>query len=156
MYDRTRLDLLRKHVLTRHLTTAALTSQSRSRKRPDSNPVFTRNRQRDTAARCWSCTVSPVHLRLDSFKMTKWPRLARGQPAVPQFRRQLNLGGAPRNPNRGFRKGPTMEKLSLTALARHHLETARQESSGRSAHTVYGGHEHILRQTVMAFTAGRR
>ena len=49
-----------------------------------------------------------------------------------------------------------MEKLSLTALARHHLETARQESSGRSAHTVYGGHEHILRQTVMAFTAGRR
>jgi quercetin dioxygenase-like cupin family protein len=49
-----------------------------------------------------------------------------------------------------------MQKLSLTALAREHLETARRESSGRSAHTVYGGHEHVLRQTIMAFTAGHR
>jgi quercetin dioxygenase-like cupin family protein len=49
---------------------------------------------------------------------------------------------------------PTMEKISLTALARQHLETARAASSGRSAHTVYGGHEHSLRQTLMAMTAG--
>ena len=48
-----------------------------------------------------------------------------------------------------------MEKFSLTALARQHLETARQKSSGRSAHTVYGGHEHALRQTVIALTAGQ-
>jgi quercetin dioxygenase-like cupin family protein len=27
-------------------------------------------------------------------------------------------------------------------------------SSGRSAHTVYGGHEHILRQTLIALRAG--
>ena len=47
-----------------------------------------------------------------------------------------------------------MEKISLTALARHHLETARAASSGRSAHTIYGGHEHNLRQTLMAMTAG--
>ena len=47
-----------------------------------------------------------------------------------------------------------MEKISLTALARKHLETARASSSGRSAHTVYGGHEHSLRQTLMAMTAG--
>ena len=47
-----------------------------------------------------------------------------------------------------------MEKISLTALARHHLETARAASSGRSAHTIYGGHEHNLRQTQMAMTAG--
>ncbi len=47
-----------------------------------------------------------------------------------------------------------MEKISLTALAREHLETARAASSGRSAHTVYGGHEHSLRQTLMAMTAG--
>jgi hypothetical protein len=33
-----------------------------------------------------------------------------------------------------------MEQFSLTALARQHLETARQKSSGRSAHTIYGGH----------------
>ena len=47
-----------------------------------------------------------------------------------------------------------MEKISLTALAREHLETARAATSGRSAHTVYGGHEHSLRQTLMALTAG--
>lgn len=47
-----------------------------------------------------------------------------------------------------------MEKISLTALARQHLESARAASSGRSAHTVYGGHGHSLRQTLMAMTAG--
>lgn len=47
-----------------------------------------------------------------------------------------------------------MEKKSLTALVRNHLETARQASSGRSSATVYGGHEHILRQTVIALAAG--
>ena len=41
-----------------------------------------------------------------------------------------------------------MNKVSLTALAREHLGTARTTSSGRSAHTVYGGHEHSLRQTL--------
>jgi quercetin dioxygenase-like cupin family protein len=49
-----------------------------------------------------------------------------------------------------------MEKSSLTALARQHLITAREASSGRSAHTVYGGHEHTLRQTLIALVAGRR
>src|SRR5215218_4029116 len=43
-----------------------------------------------------------------------------------------------------------MEKISLTALARNQLEVARAASSGRSAQTVYGGHEHALRQTLMA------
>ena len=47
-----------------------------------------------------------------------------------------------------------MQKTSLTALARHHLETAAAASSGRSAHTVYGGHERPLRQTLIALTAG--
>lgn len=50
----------------------------------------------------------------------------------------------------------TMEKISLTALAREHLETARAATSGRSAHTVYGGHEHSLRQTLMALKAGSK
>ena len=45
-------------------------------------------------------------------------------------------------------------KTSLTALARQQLELARQASSGRSAHTVFGGHEHVLRQTVIALAAG--
>ena len=47
------------------------------------------------------------------------------------------------------------EKSSLTALARHQLELARQSPSGRSAHTVFGGHEHVLRQTVVALAAGQ-
>ena len=47
-----------------------------------------------------------------------------------------------------------MNKVSLTALAREQLEVARGISSGRSAHTVYGGHEHSLRQTLIALTAG--
>ena len=47
-----------------------------------------------------------------------------------------------------------MEKISLTALARQQLDAARRASSGRSAHTVFGGHEHTLRQTLIALTAG--
>jgi len=48
-----------------------------------------------------------------------------------------------------------MEKSSLTALAREQMKLARRASSGRSADTVYGGHEHILRQTMIALVAGR-
>ncbi|MGV0793079.1 cupin domain-containing protein [Mycolicibacterium sp. XJ1819] len=47
-----------------------------------------------------------------------------------------------------------MEKISLKAVAREHLEKARAAKSGRSAETVYGGHEHSLRQTLLALTAG--
>jgi quercetin dioxygenase-like cupin family protein len=48
-----------------------------------------------------------------------------------------------------------MEKFSLTALARQQLELAQRVPSGRSASTVYGGHEHTLRQTVIALDAGQ-
>ncbi|MFH8454047.1 cupin domain-containing protein [Streptomyces fungicidicus] len=47
-----------------------------------------------------------------------------------------------------------MQKLSVDALAREHLERAAATSNGRSATTVYGGHEHTLRQTLLALTAG--
>lgn len=47
-----------------------------------------------------------------------------------------------------------MRKFSLDALAREHLKTAGTASTGRSATTVYGGHEHALRQTMLALTAG--
>jgi quercetin dioxygenase-like cupin family protein len=47
-----------------------------------------------------------------------------------------------------------MEKLSLTAMVRQQLGLAENASSGRSAHTVYGGHEHVLRQTLIAMTRG--
>ena len=49
-----------------------------------------------------------------------------------------------------------MQKESLTASMRHHLEHARGAPSGRSAHTLYGGHEHTLRQTLIALRAGSR
>ena len=49
-----------------------------------------------------------------------------------------------------------MNKLSLTAVAREQLAGAQRASSGRSAHTVYGGHEHVLRQTVIALVAGQK
>ena len=48
-----------------------------------------------------------------------------------------------------------MENVSLTALARGQLETARGTSSGRASTTVYGGHEHVLRQTVIALIGGQ-
>jgi quercetin dioxygenase-like cupin family protein len=47
-----------------------------------------------------------------------------------------------------------MRKLSLDALAREHLARAREASAGRSAETVFGGHERTLRQTLVALTAG--
>ncbi len=48
-----------------------------------------------------------------------------------------------------------MQKVSLIALARHELDQARTASSGRSAKTVFGGHEHQLRQTLIALRAGQ-
>lgn len=47
-----------------------------------------------------------------------------------------------------------MQKLSLTALARVQLEQAHATGSGRSAKTVWGGHERVMRQTIIALTAG--
>jgi len=47
-------------------------------------------------------------------------------------------------------------KLSLEAVAREQLKVASAASSGRSAETVYGGHQRVLRQTLMALTAGTR
>ena len=47
-----------------------------------------------------------------------------------------------------------MQKISIDALARQQLEAAIGSPNGRAADTVYGGHEKILRQTVMAMTAG--
>jgi len=51
-------------------------------------------------------------------------------------------------------KSRVVQKVSLTALARHQLEIARGSSSGRSGHTVFGGHEHTMRQTMIALRAG--
>lgn len=47
-----------------------------------------------------------------------------------------------------------MQKLSLEALARELLERAAGASGGRTAETVVGGHEKVLRQVVMAMVEG--
>ena len=48
-----------------------------------------------------------------------------------------------------------MQKLSLEALAREQLEAARRAGAGRAADTVFGGHEHVMRQTLIALLRGR-
>ena len=47
-----------------------------------------------------------------------------------------------------------MNKLSLDAIAREQIERAKDASSGRSSSTVFGGHEQVLRQTVVALREG--
>jgi len=47
-----------------------------------------------------------------------------------------------------------MDPTSLAETARIHIERARARTHGRSAHTVHGGHDHVLRQTVIALRAG--
>lgn len=48
-----------------------------------------------------------------------------------------------------------MESISLTGLASEKLAEARRAPSGRSAHTIHGGHALELRQTVVALVAGQ-
>jgi quercetin dioxygenase-like cupin family protein len=46
------------------------------------------------------------------------------------------------------------QKTSLEALAREQLELAARAAGGRAAHTVYGGHEKVLRETLIAMISG--
>ena len=48
-----------------------------------------------------------------------------------------------------------MQKISIEALARQQLKAATNSTSGRAADTVFGGHEKIMRQTVIALLDGR-
>lgn len=48
-----------------------------------------------------------------------------------------------------------MDNTSLTALARELAAQAQTASSGRAAKTVYGGHGHLLRHTMIALASGR-
>lgn len=48
-----------------------------------------------------------------------------------------------------------MDTFSLTDLAQEHLRLAHEAPAGRSARTVHGGHEHSLRQTLIALIAGQ-
>lgn len=46
-----------------------------------------------------------------------------------------------------------METQSFRTLVDELLAKARETSAGRAAHTVHGGREHALRQTVIALAA---
>src|SRR6516162_10010686 len=46
-----------------------------------------------------------------------------------------------------------MQKMSLDAVAREQLELAKSNAAARSSCTVFGGHEHAMRQTVVALAA---
>ena len=52
------------------------------------------------------------------------------------------------------RETARMEKFSLDSIVREQAKRAAAAPAGRSAETVYGGHEHALRQTVLAMMAG--
>lgn len=49
-----------------------------------------------------------------------------------------------------------MVKISIETLAREQLEAAIQAPGGRAAHTVFGGHEKTLRQTIVGLRQGIR
>jgi quercetin dioxygenase-like cupin family protein len=49
-----------------------------------------------------------------------------------------------------------MRAQSLTDLADEHLAAAHTTASGRSARTIVGGHDRVLRQTLIALAAGHR
>ena len=76
-----------------------------------------------------------------------WPAQASRGPGTGSGRRTLGI--APRGEYR-----VAMQKISIDALARQQVAAALAAGSGRAADTVFGGHEKVLRQTVMAFKAG--
>ena len=49
-----------------------------------------------------------------------------------------------------------MQKISLEALARQQLQRAAGAGGGHAAKTVFGGHEKVLRQTLVGLSQGAR
>lgn len=47
-----------------------------------------------------------------------------------------------------------MHTVSIANLVAEQLDLALKSSQGRSAHTIHGGHDQHLRQTVLALRAG--
>jgi len=49
-----------------------------------------------------------------------------------------------------------MQKISLDALARQQMKLATTAAGRHTADTVHGGHEKVMRQTVIGMVAGAR
>jgi quercetin dioxygenase-like cupin family protein len=54
------------------------------------------------------------------------------------------------------RDNDCMQKVSLEALARQQVDRAAGAGGGHTADTVYGGHEKVLRQTLIGLRRGAR
>lgn len=57
-------------------------------------------------------------------------------------------------PNGRERRGVDVQRYSLEALARELLERTATSGGGHTVDTVVGGHERVLRQTVIALIQG--
>ncbi|MEV6983980.1 hypothetical protein AB0M95_22355 [Sphaerisporangium sp. NPDC051017] len=53
-------------------------------------------------------------------------------------------------------RGSAMQKFSLVAVGRLQMNRAADSSGGHAADTVVGGHERVLRQTVIALVRGAK
>jgi quercetin dioxygenase-like cupin family protein len=49
-----------------------------------------------------------------------------------------------------------MDPISVHAAIEEHLAKALQSPQGRSSHTLVGGHDRVLRQTIVALKGGER
>jgi len=49
-----------------------------------------------------------------------------------------------------------MDNVTLPRLVAQQIDRANAATSGRSAHTIYGGHKHTLRQTLIALAKGQQ
>lgn len=49
-----------------------------------------------------------------------------------------------------------MDPVSLHAAIEEHLAKAQESPQGRSSHTLVGGHDRVLRQTLLALKAGEK
>jgi quercetin dioxygenase-like cupin family protein len=116
----------------------------------------------------WGCTHQMLREARDT---PPGCRVGSNEPLVPSSHRGRNLIGSgvwDGPPRRWLQHGPyrsltverlgdhtgDMEKFSLEARTRTLMKSAATAPAGRAAETVYGGHEHVLRQTLIALTAG--
>ena len=122
--------------------------------------------QPDVAAMSQSGLAFQLHTLIGMGLFAIWPftRLVHAftapvhylfRPYIVYRTRQGGAGCAAGPPRLGTQQVSAVQKSSLDALARELLAAACASSAGRAARTVYGGHEHVLRQTVIALAAGQ-
>ena len=92
---------------------------------------------------------------MTSYGGLTWPPPAAGEVATSGSP-LLGADGCTRPLAHGARKEGSWRSCPSRRWSVSSCAWQKLASSGRSAHTVYGGHEHILRQTLIAMVGGRR